>query len=200
MRPNNHSGTSATISQFGATDTNVARILVDLMLEESHDVRDGHISVDNSGSVLRNAGSNRAHDSDDGSAAGAADEAAMGRPAPVQRTERRMITRRASRAVSAETRAKISATIRAKAAARGQFSWDDAHVHALRKAFATGGKAAVQEAFPHLRERQIYGAIARYCKQEHVVHVPIRSGGSVWNDPEFNRRFMEALTGRTYSV
>lgn len=109
--------------------------------------------------------------------------------------------RKSARPKDAQTRAKISATIRANAAARGAFIWDDENIAALRKAYVAGGNAACMNAFPALRESQVYAAVRRYCLAGTGAHTSIRENKtSVWKDPDFNRRFMEALTGRSYTI
>lgn len=108
--------------------------------------------------------------------------------------------KRASRAMSAQTRAKISATIRAARAADGSSCWTDERVEILRKAFFAGGHAAVRSAFPDLRHSQLYAAVTRYCSVRNVATTTEIKPASCWQDKQFIRRFMEALTGQPYTI
>lgn len=106
--------------------------------------------------------------------------------------------RRQARTQSPETRAKIGAAVRAKCAARGVLIWDEERKETLRKAFMRGGLRAAYEAFPDIRQTQVRAAVTRYCASKFpLIEQPQRTG-SVWDDPDFNRRFHEALTGMSY--
>lgn len=105
------------------------------------------------------------------------------------------VIRRQCKPRSKQTRERIAAGMRNSQPVR----WSQDDVARLRAAFARGRFAACREAFPHLRKGQVNAAVRRYCVARATVtgrSAPSRSTASVWSDPQFHRRFMEALTNR----
>lgn len=71
----------------------------------------------------------------------------------------------------------------------------------LVAAYNASGRMGAIAAFPELRPVQVSTAINRYCTVDpNMVPVTGHSAtrkATVWNDPQFCRRFHEALTNRT---
>jgi hypothetical protein len=107
--------------------------------------------------------------------------------------------------MSAVRRAHLAETARAqKARQRGEVVWTLERIKIIQRAFMAGGREAALEAFPEMRRPQIAAAIRRYCSGP--IDAPTglvanlaasRQAGTCWDDPDFNRRFFEALTGMT---
>lgn len=107
------------------------------------------------------------------------------------------LTRRECKPCSAQRRERISAGMRAAQPIR----WSADDITRLRQAFARGSFAACRDEFPHLRKGQVNAAARRYCvvrAQTSGYSALAESRNSVWADPDFHRRWHEALTGMSY--
>jgi len=110
------------------------------------------------------------------------------------------------RKMSSERRAHLSDAARAQQARRipGQVMWTPNRIQQIQAAFAGGGRRGALAAFPEMRPSQITAAIRRYCSGPSgaptgnaATLTAGRSAPSCWADPDFHRRFLEALSGRT---
>jgi hypothetical protein len=78
--------------------------------------------------------------------------------------------------------------------------WGPVRVARIRAAYESGGVPAAIAAFPEMTVPAVRAALRRYCVGELVPNgVPAPPTARPWKDPDFRRRFMEALTNRTQS-
>ncbi|MFZ1125602.1 MAG: hypothetical protein WAN59_10740 [Candidatus Baltobacteraceae bacterium] len=107
---------------------------------------------------------------------------------------------------------KIAASMRRMRSNGGQLTWTPEMIAQLVEAFGAGGRKQALAVFAHLRPAQVNAAIRRYCMGPQPTRHPDASrrraqaaddGGdrvgsaSCWDDRDFHRRFLEALTNRT---
>lgn len=101
------------------------------------------------------------------------------------------------RTMSDSARAQIGASVRAQRASDTRFHWDATAIAVLRREYCAGGYDGARAAFPQLRRSQVGAAVRRYCLVVATTTSAPRAR-SVWESPDFNRRFQEALAGFTW--
>jgi len=82
--------------------------------------------------------------------------------------------------------------------------WTEERIALIRAAFAEGGRSAALAALPEMSKSKVCAALRRYCLGPQSAPTGIRAAlaashvsSSCWDDPTFNRRLLEALSGMT---
>jgi hypothetical protein len=109
------------------------------------------------------------------------------------------------RPMSLERRARLAEAARAqKIRQRGEVVWTAERIKRIQREYAIGGRRGAIAAFFDMRTPQVSAAIRRYCSGPsgsttgiNASHAARQSQGKCWDDPDFHRRFLEALTGMT---